>query len=587
MITLMIAVGSAILYLIAYYTYGRWLARKIFNIDPDRITPANQYEDGIDYVPSKREVVFGHHFTSIAGTGPIVGPAIAVIWGWLPGLIWILVGSVMMGAVHDFGAMVISLRNRGRSIADICGGMINRRVRALFYVVIFFELWIVIAIFCLVIASIFNMFPSSVFPVWCQIPIAIFVGIVARRKGISMGFPAIIALALMYITIYLGSKFPVLQFKFTSQSFSPIFLWSIILLTYCFIASILPVQTLLQPRDFINANQLTFMLALLFLGIVTAMPKIVAPAYNPDPHGAPPIYPFLFITIACGAISGFHSLVSSGVSSKQIKNEKDAQAIGYGGMLLEGYLAILVLIAVAAGIGMKYVTPDGKVLAGLGAWKYHYASWGMANTLGRKVGAFVEGGANLMSSYYVPHAFGVAVLGVFVASFAGTTLDSATRLQRYILGEFGEAIRFKPLTNRYFATAVAVLTALMLALWDIHTPKGWNLSGCGKGGLILWPLFGAVNQLLGGLALMVISVWLIIKKKPVWITAIPMVFMVSMTGWAMLHNLRRFHEIPEERYLFWIGLAVLILEVWMIIETLLLIIEHKLGKAEEEQGAPS
>ena len=581
--TLLIAVGAGVFYLVAYYTYGRWLARKIFNIDPERRTPAIEQEDGVDYVPSRPELVFGHHFTSIAGTGPIVGPAIAVIWGWLPGLLWVLLGSVFMGAVHDFGAMVVSLRNRGRSIADLCGPIVNNRVRALFHAVIFFELWIVIAIFCLVIASIFNMYPSSVFPVWIQIPIAIIMGRIARRKGISMTIPALAALVIMYLTIWMGTRHPQLQVTLGgSERFSPILLWTLVLLVYCYIASILPVQTLLQPRDYINANQLLVMLALLFFGVLTAQPDIVAPAVNIDPHGAPPIFPFIFITIACGAISGFHSLVSSGVSAKQVSNEKHAQVIGYGGMLLEGYLAVLVMIAVAAGIGLYYRSADGNILVGVGAWKSHYASWGMANTLGKKVGAFVEGGANLLNSYLIPRDFGVALLGVFVASFAGTTLDSATRLQRYVLAEFGEATRIKPLTNRYIATLVAVVTAIILALWDIHGPEGWNLAKCGMGGLTLWPLFGAVNQLLGGLALMVITVWLFRKGKPIWITLIPMLFMILMTGWAMLHNLMSFQRDPGKHYLFWIGIAVFVLEIWMIAETVVVFIRSYSNKASRQ-----
>jgi len=392
-------------------------------------------------------------------------------------------------------------------------------------------------------------------------------GIYARRKGIRMTVPALVALGLMYVSIWIGAKVPALQFRFSGATFSPVMIWTIILLVYCYIASTLPVQTLLQPRDYINANQLMVALALLFFGVLVAKPRIVAPALNTIPHGAPPILPFIFITIACGAISGFHALVGSGVSSKQISNEKHALAIGYGGMLLESFLALLVIIAVAAGIGMYYRDASGKVLVGIAAWKDHYASWGMANTLGRKVGAFVEGGANLLNSFLIPREVGIAFLGVFVASFAGTTLDSAARLQRYILAEFGEAAKIKPLTNRYVATAVALLTGLALALWDIHTPKGWNLKACGAGGLTLWPLFGAVNQLLAGLSLMVISVWLYRRRKPIWFTGLPMLFMIAMTGWAMTLNLSRFHRNPAQHYLFYIGLAVFVLEIWMIVET--------------------
>ncbi|HPB32401.1 MAG TPA: carbon starvation protein A, partial [Candidatus Sumerlaeota bacterium] len=553
MTSALIAVGAGLFYILAYFTYGRWLGRRIFRMSRKRVTPAHTYNDGVDYVPSRAEIVFGHHFTSIAGTGPIVGPAIAIIWGWVPALLWVLLGSVIMGGVHDFGALAISLRSRGRSVADICGTLINPRVRILFYAVIFFELWVVIAIFCLVIAAIFSLYPASVFPVWAQIPIAVLVGLAAKRKETHMAIPALIALALMYLTMWLGTRFPSLQIIFRGGTVSPTLIWTSLLLVYCFIASVLPVQWLLQPRDYINANQLMFMLVLLFLGVATAEPAMAAPALNLRPHGAPPIFPFLFITIACGAISGFHALVSSGVSSKQLDNEADAVKIGYGGMLLEGYLSVLVIIAVAAGIGMIYKTGDGHILAGRAAWNSHYASWGMADTLGGKLRAFVEGGANMMSSYYLPKEFGVAMLGVFVASFASTTLDSATRLQRYVLAEFGEAVRFRPLSNRYIATGAAVISALALAVWDIHGPQGWNLKGCGKGGMTLWPLFGAINQLLAGITLMVLCVWLIRARKPLWITAFPMFFMIIMTAWAMQYNLREFYRTPGQMHLFWIG----------------------------------
>ncbi|MBN1902956.1 carbon starvation protein A [Candidatus Sumerlaeota bacterium] len=568
--TALLAIGSAVFYIVAYNTYGRWLARKIFQLDPTRKTPSEEQEDGVDYVPSKPAIVFGHHFVSIAGTGPIVGPAIAVIWGWLPALLWTLLGSVFMGAVHDFGSLVVSLRNRGRSIADLCGSTINARVRALFHTIIFFEIWIVLAVFCLVIASVFSMYPSAVFPVWIQIPIAFVIGKIARKKGVSMTIPALIALFLMFVSIFIGVKYPELQPVFGGKTFSPVLIWTVILLAYCFIVSTLPVQTLLQPRDYVNALQLVALLALLFFGIIIVNPVIVAPAVQLKPQGAPSLFPFLFITIACGAISGFHSIVSSGVSSKQVSNEKHALPIGYGSMLLEGYLTVLVIIAVTAGIGIYYKTPKGGVLNGVAAWQTHFSSWGAADTLGKKVGGFVEGGANILQAFHIPRSFAVALLGVFVTSFASTTLDSATRLQRYVITEFGEAAGVNVLKNRYVATGIAVLTALILALWDIRCPEGWNFKGCGKGGLMLWPLFGAVNQLLGGLALMVVSVWLYRKKKPVWITLIPMIFMIVMTGWAMIVNIRDFYGTPGQIHLFWIGLIVFALEIWMILETLMI-----------------
>ncbi|MBS3763959.1 MAG: carbon starvation protein A, partial [Planctomycetes bacterium] len=352
--TVLIAVGSFVFYLMAYHTYGRWLARKIFDLNDEAVTPAREREDGVDFVPSRKEVVFGHHFTSIAGTGPIVGPAIAVIWGWLPALIWVLVGSVVMGAVHDFGAVVMSLRNRGVSIADLTGEVVCERAKALLLIVVFFELLIVVAIFALVIASIFSIYPQSVIPVWCEIPIAMVLGVVIGRAKSSKGVWAasIVAIVVMYFTVWIGWKYHVIMPPM--MGFPPTFVWSIILFVYAFIASVLPVQRLLQPRDFINSHQLFIAMGLLFLGIFAAHPVLTAPPVQQGVQNAPPFFPFLFITIACGAISGFHALVGSGTSSKQISAESHAQLIGYGSMLTEGMLAVLVILAVGAGMSISY-----------------------------------------------------------------------------------------------------------------------------------------------------------------------------------------------------------------------------------------
>ncbi|MBD3672949.1 MAG: carbon starvation protein A, partial [Planctomycetaceae bacterium] len=330
MTTLLIAVGAFVGYLVAYHTYGRWLSQKIFNLDPNAEVPSHQLRDNIDYVPTKKEVIFGHHFTSIAGTGPIVGPAIAVFWGWLPALLWVLLGSIFIGAVHDFGALVVSLRNRGQTVGEVAGRLMNPRARLLFLLILFFALTIVLAIFGLVIATIFALYPQSVLSVWIEIPIAVVIGYWVYRKGGGLLIPSIIALALMYGAIWLGAYH--LPIALPEAVGNPVVVWTIALLIYCFIASVLPVWVLLQPRDYINSHQLVLALGLLMLGVViaglTGQADLLdsAPAVaNGAPTGAPPIWPFLFITIACGACSGFHCLVSSGTTSKQLENERDAQ----------------------------------------------------------------------------------------------------------------------------------------------------------------------------------------------------------------------------------------------------------------------
>jgi carbon starvation protein len=556
---ILIMVVAFLGYIIAYNTYGRYLARRIFQLDPDRVTPSHEFEDGRDYVPTKKQVIFGHHFTSIAGTGPIVGPAIGIIWGWVPALIWVFLGAIFMGAVHDFGSLVLSLRNKGRSMAEITGALMNRRLKIILFLIIFLGLLIVIAIFGLVIAVLFHLYPQAVFPVWMQIPIAILLGWFIYKRSKNLVFSTLIAVAFMYLTVILGSYLPLEMPGIGDLPATGI--WTIILLIYAYIASTLPVTTLLQPRDYINAWQLFIAMGLLIFGVIVSAPELVAPAYNPHPEGAPNFMPFLFITIACGAISGFHSLVSSGTSSKQVNSEKDAQFVGYGSMLTESGLAVLVIIACAAGIGIAYVTGEGTVLSGTEAWNHHYASWAtVTKGLGSKLEAFVIGSANMIESLGMPKEIGIVIIGVFIASFAGTTLDSATRIQRYVISELGNDLKIPAVSNRYIATGIAVVTAAALAFF--------NGAG-GKGAMVLWPLFGTINQLLAGLSLLVVTFYLKRKGSNYLLTLVPALFVILLTGWAMIHNLLIFHETGNTVCLVIGGLACL-LEVWMLVEALFL-----------------
>ena len=642
MLTVAIAIGSLILYVVAYRTYGRYLSRRIFKIDPARITPATELNDGVDYVPSRRELVFGHHFTSIAGTGPIVGPAVAVVWGWVPALVWVLVGSIFMGAVHDFGSILISMRHKGRTIADLSQDIINARVRILFLIVVLVGLWIVLAIFGLVIATIFQLYPSSVLPLFLQIPIAVGLGIWMRRGGRLLA-GTVVAVVLMYGSIAVAANYEWAQITLPAgltQYISPVAFWTLILLVYVFIASVLPVQTLLQPRDYINSHQLLIAMGLLMLGLVIAHPPIVAETVRLRPEPAtpggfvPPFLPFLFVTVACGAISGFHCLVASGCSSRQLQSEADAPMVGMGAMLTEGFLAVLVILACCAGIGLGTKVPilgipdiDGftpvfgtRIAVAGEAWQHHYATWGGDAGLGSMLAPFVTGSANMIEAIGLSHALAIAIMGVFVASFAATTLDSATRLQRYVIAElaghrpanladsgFCGACNYDlqglpddapcpecneqtrqharaPQTpvaafvgNRYIATTIAVLTGGLLALSDAPAV---GLAAAGKGGLILWPVFGATNQLLGGLALLVITVWLVRRRVPAWVTALPMVFMLAMTGWAIVELTRQFLRPldtgdPVKWHLVVVSILMLALEIWIVVEGLCVFLAHR------------
>lgn len=698
---LLIAVLAGVGFIIAYHTYGRWLGRRIFNLSASAVVPSHAFRDDNDFVPTKKSVVFGHHFTSIAGTGPIVGPAIAIMWGWVPALLWVLIGSIFIGAVHDFGALVVSLRNQGRSVGDIAGDVINRRTRLLFLCILYVCLLIVIAIFGLVIAGVFKQYPQSIFPCVIQIPIAVVIGLWLHRKGFSLVIPSIFALGIMYATTFWGDVGWLHTFNQTLAAW-PMWVWVVVLLAYAFVASVLPVWSLLQPRDYINSLQLLSALALIVVGLFVASAiggappvegaervelSMVAPAVNLHPVGAPPIWPFLFITIACGACSGFHCLVSSGTSSKQIKSEPDARFVGYGAMLTEGFLAVLVILACGAGLGlgqkfdgfvfytpydpnlppatggfqmsppspapaepeayilgrggledasgnrsetavvvrranMGTILPFGQVLEpgktyllegavvladegrqtlliGPATFATQYRSWQSADGLAAKVGAFVTGAGNLVAALGLPRAWATALMAVLVASFAGTTLDTAVRLQRYVVQELlgtlvprsasdtgvppvlsrrenlhGQDARVTLggdrgtwLTKPWLATALAVLPAAALAA--MPASGEWTLANAGTGGLILWPIFGASNQLLAGLAFTVILFYLRRRKILTWFLIPPMLFMLIVPAWAMIAELPDWWE--SERYVI-CGLAVacLALETWMVIEASLL-----------------
>ena len=546
-------------YIIMYQLYGKYIGSKIFSLSGDNKPPSRELEDGVDYVPTKKEIIFGHHFTSIAGTGPIVGPAIAIIWGWVPAMLWIFIGSIVMGAVHDFGALIISMRNQGKSISEYTAKYVNDRTKFLFFLIVFLELWIVIAIFGLVIAIIFSMYPQSVLAVWVEVPIAIYLGYLIYNKGKNAMTWSIYAIIAMYVCVFLG---PYLPFKMPAVAgIPPTGVWTIILLTYAFIASVLPVTTLLQPRDFINSHQLVIAMALLVLGVIVASfgghLEIVAPAVQMSPAKAPPMWPFLFITIACGAISGFHALVSSGTSAKQVRDERDSLFVGYGSMLMEGTLATLVVIAVAAGIGLGYTTKAGETLSGVAAWTTHYSSWAAAAGLGSKISAFVDGSANMIMTLGIPKQFTLAIMAVFVASFAGTTLDTATRIQRYVVGELGNSINLPALNNRWVGTALAVGTALVLAF----------VTGAdGKGALKLWPLFGAVNQTLAALALIIITLYLKTRGGLKWMIAgLPAIFMSVMTIWAVIMNQVKFGA-GHNMLLQVVNIIILLIAVWIVVE---------------------
>ena len=526
---------------LGYRFYSKFIAEKIYRLDPAFTTPAHAMRDDVDYVPTHRFVLWGHHFTAVAGAAPIVGPAIAVIWGWLPAFLWVVLGTIFFAGVHDFGAIWASVRNRARSVGALTGDVVSQRSRVLFMIVIFLLLLMVNAVFGVIMAAEFITTPSSVIPVWSAIAVALVVGVLIYKMGVGILWPTVVGTIVLYAVIYLGEVMPV---TLPAQLFGlgAEAQWIVILFLYAAIASMLPVWLLLQPRDYINGIQLFVGLGLMFGAVLIASPAVVAPAWNLDvPAGAPPIVPLLFVTVACGAISGFHGLVGSGTTSKQLNKETDARFVGYLGSMGEGALALVSIIAATAGF------------ASLADWQAMYSSFGQGGLT-----AFVQGGARILSAGLgLPVAFSQTLLTVMAILFAGTTMDAGVRLQRYIIQEWGVIYRIPVLTNGYVATMVAVAACLVLA---------FGAGGAeGSGGMVIWPLFGTTNQLLAGLTLLVISVMLVKLRRPSRYTLVPMVFVTSMAFLSAVYQLWDLYQTGQYLLVF--------LDVLIIVAAVLVMLE--------------
>ncbi len=530
-----------------WFVYSRFIATHIYRLDPDFVTPAHEFRDGVDFHPTNKYVLWGHHFTSVAGAAPIVGPAIAVYWGWVPAVLWVTLGTVFFAGVHDFGALWASARHKGRSIGALSETVIGKRTRALFMVVVFLVLLMVNAVFGVVIAGAFVGTPEAVFPAWSAIAVALVIGQLIKRGFSLMALSAGGVIAL-YLAIYGGSimplELPAALFGLTANAN-----WIIILFVYAAIASMLPVWMLLQPRDFINGMQLFVGLFLMYGAVLLSMPAISAPAFNDRmPADAPSLLPLLFVTIACGAVSGFHGIVSSGTSSKQLNRETDARFVGYLGAIGEGSLALITIVAVSG--AALAATPE--------LWHAIYERYGSAGA-----GTFIQGGAQMITNGWgLPLPIATTLLATMVVLFAGTTMDSGVRLQRYIIQEWGEIYSIGLFRSGIAATLVAVGCCLLLA---------FGAGGAsGSGGLIIWPLFGSTNQILAGLTLLVISVMLIKLGRPARYTLIPMVFVLITSCWAAVLKLFEFWR-DGNWLLVTIDIVVLVTSVMVILEAIAVI----------------
>jgi len=526
---------------LGYRFYSRFIARAIYALDDTRPTPAHAQADGVDYVATNRYILWGHHFTSVAGAAPIVGPAIAVIWGWLPAFLWVIVGTVLIAGVHDFGALWASVRKRGQSIGALTGSIAGARAQQVFMIVIFLLLLMVNAVFAVVISRLFVQYPESVVPAWSAIAVALVLGRLIRRGRIGLVTLSVAGLVVLYAMIWAGQYVPV-TLPSTVAGLPAAAQWIVLLFVYAGIASLLPVWMLLQPRDYINGLQLFVGLGLIFVAVLIVHPQIVAPMINAGaPAGTPPIVPLLFVTIACGAISGFHGLVSSGTTSKQLDRESDARFVGYFGAVGEGALALAAIIAATAGF------------ATVQDWNVLYQAFGDGG-----VAAFVQGGAYIISAGWgLPETVATTLLAVMAVLFAATTMDTGVRLQRYILQEWGEIHGIAALTGNSTATGLAVGSCMALA---------FGAGGLeGTGGLLIWPLFGTTNQLLAALTLMVISLMVLRAGRPVRYTLVPMVLLLVMTVYALCIQLFQFYR-EHNWFLLGLDIVVLIAAVLVVLQ---------------------
>ncbi len=535
------ALACFALYLLGYHFYGKHLARHVFRLDPDKPTPAHQLNDGVDYVPCNRYVLFGHHYASIAGLSPMLGPAIAVIWGWVPAMLWVVFGTLLIGAVHDFSALVISMKARGMSVGKVAEDIIGSRAKSLFHILIFFLIALAMGVFVNVAATLLSTAynPEAIYPSATLMILALGLGWMVYKRGVPIFWIAVVAFLITLVSVWAGTRLPLISLSVGE--------WSVILLVYSFAASVLPVWLLLQPRDFINSLLLYLGLASIYGGFFLLGPEFAAPAVQTNPPGAPPLFPFVFIVIACGAISGFHGLVSSGTTAKQINRETDAPLIGYGGMIGESLLGLVAVLACTAGFQNAEM------------WQAHYRSWDLAQGLGPNMKAFIDGSALFLTELGLSLEVAKAFVALVAISFALTTLDSATRLLRFNIAEMSETVRFPTLGNRYVASVLAVFTIGFFAFYRIQGQPA---------GLALWQLFGTTNQIMGALTLLAVTLYLIQRKRNFWYTAVPMVFMLATTITAMIIKLRDFWNLGTW-LLLGVGFGILVLSVWLTVEAAL------------------
>lgn len=518
--SLLFFIIASILLWAGYRFYASGFER-FLGIDYSRPTPAHVKQDGMDYIPAKHWLVlFGHHFSAIAGAGPIIGPVIAVtFWGWGPAALFVILGSIFIGGIHDFGSLFLSMRHDGSSIAEISEKILSRTARLIFSWFVLLALIVIIAVFVYFCSQTFIIEPKIVLPSLGLIPVAMIVGFMMYRMRVNVAISTVLGISAMVALVFAGLAFPI-----TAPKGAEMIVWAVILLAYCVFASVLPVNILLQPRDYIASYMLFFGIAAGALGIITARPNFTTPAYISWNTKEGYLWPMLFVTIACGAISGFHSLVAGGTTSKQISSERDAKRIGFGAMVVEAVVAIIAIIAVASGF------------KNIDFLKAAVAKVGPVNSYG-------DGFGNLTRFVLGPYGAFIAV--ITLNAFILTTLDAATRIARYIAQEL-----FKGM-DRYTATVLIVITS------------GWvGLSGSWQK---IWPIFGSANQLIAALTLIVLSSYFLINRKTIMYTFIPAVFMLITTMCSLFIQLAAYIK-GKDMFLMFIDIVLMVLAFALIID---------------------
>ncbi|MDG2149480.1 MAG: carbon starvation protein A [Planctomycetota bacterium] len=572
--TAAIAVAACLVaYVLGYRVYSRFLAGPVYGLDPSRRTPAHEFADDRDFMPTRPTVLFGHHFASITGLAPMLGPAVAVIWGWLPAMLWVVFGALFVGCVHDFSALVLSVRHKGMSIGVVAEDLLGRRAKCLFHLVIFFGVSLAMGVFVLYIAQLFEheSYPQAILPSGGLMVIAMIIGLLLHSGRVSLGKSTavgfVLLLGLIYTAVQVGT------FGLSADQWPSSQTFKYCLLGYGLLASVLPIWALLQPRDFINSLLLYVGLLAMYVGFFMSGNDFAAPALVLKPEGAPPLFPFVFIIIACGAASGFHALVASGTTSKQLDNELHARPIGYGGMIAESLLGLLAVIACTAGVlGPDAWTGDGV-----------YSSWA-AISGGPALGNFIRGGGAFLTQFGLATEVAVSFVAVVVVSFALTTLDSATRLLRYNIEEICTTLRWPRLGTRYSASLLAVAAIWIFAFYEVTEEKSVHESVVGADGLVttqatlvqttreagiaLWELFGTTNQLLAGLTLLLATRYLARRGKILWATAVPMFLMLASTLVAMVEKVASYAR-GDNRLLLVVGSLLFVLAVWVCVEGVL------------------